>query len=104
MPAWLSCLLTLLFGITGSAFAQPAKTEDTKPANPAAAIAAIKQALERRDVVAFAQLTAGPHGATLRKLAQPLKKAQDASDKLDRALADKPALSVVNPFLDQLNP
>jgi hypothetical protein len=86
------------------AAAQPPKQGDAKPANPTAALNAYKQALDRRDPVAFANLTAGAPGAALRKLAPALKKAQDASEKFNRALADKPALSVTNPFLDQLDP
>jgi hypothetical protein len=88
---------------TSSLPAQPPKT-DEKPANPDAALAAYRQALERRDVVAFANLTAGAPGATLRKLAPAMKRAQDAAEKFDRALSEKPALQVTNPFLDQLNP
>lgn len=99
-------VLGLAVWLAGSAaaVAQPAKAEETKPANPNAAVAALKQALERRDIVAFAHSAAGAPGVTLRKLAPGMKKAQEASDKFDRALADKPALNVVNPFLDQLNP
>jgi len=84
--------------------AQTPKSDQTAPATPDAALAAYKAALDRRDVAAFANLTAGPPGVTLRKLAPGMKKAQEASDKLDRVLADKPALNFVNPFLDELNP
>src|SRR5215208_1063693 len=106
MRGWWIVLLGVVSAIvvTPPLSAQPAKTEEVKPANPNAAVTAYKQVIERRDVVAFANLTAGAPGATLRKLAPALKKAQDASDKLDRALAEKPALGVTNPFLDEINP
>lgn len=83
---------------------QAPETKATTIASPQAALTAYKQALEKADVLAFANLTAGSPGVTLRKLAGPLRKAQEASEKLDRALADKPALSVVNPFLEEFQP
>jgi hypothetical protein len=84
---------------------ESAKQETKKvPADPAAALSAVKEALEKADVVAYANLAAGPPGAIFRKLAGPLKKVQDASEKLDRAIAEKPALNVINPFANQLNP
>lgn len=101
--AWVA-ILVLGWVTAGPAAAQPPKVDETKPANPDAVLVAYKQAIERRDVVTFANLTAAAPGATLRKLAPAMKKAQDASDKLDHALADKPALNFVNPFLNELNP
>lgn len=103
MGGWKASLVLWAL-VACSVLAQPPKPDETKPANPDAALAAYKQALERHDVVAFANLTAGAPGVTLRKLAPAMKKAQDASDKFDRALADKPALNLTNPFLDELNP
>jgi hypothetical protein len=96
--------LLLLLIVVPAVGQTPQKQEDAKPANPTAALNAYKQAIERRDAVGFASLTAGAPGAALRKLAPGLKKAQDASEKFNRALADKPALGVTNPFLDQLDP
>jgi hypothetical protein len=74
------------------------------PATPEAALQAYRTAIAKTDVVAFADLTSGPAGVTLRKLAPTLKKAQTASDSFTKALADKPTLGVTNPFANTLNP
>lgn len=102
-----SCFFTFLFASQSIASQQPAPSEPTKkatPANPTAALAALKQAIETGDVVAFANLTTGAPGITLRKLTSALKKAQDASSKFDHALTEKPALGFSNPFANELNP
>lgn len=88
-------ILVLLF-----AFMQP----PTLPATPEAALSAYRQAIEKGDPEAFANLTAGPAGNTLRSMAPGLKKAQVASDAFTKALGEKPALNVTNPFADELNP
>lgn len=74
------------------------------PATPDATIQAFRAAIAKADVEAFANLTGGPPGATLRKMAFAIKKAQTASDAFSKALADKPALGVSNPFANNLNP
>lgn len=73
-------------------------------ATPEAALTAYRQAVEKGDVEAFARLTTGAGGVTLRTLAPSLKKAQTASDALTKALADKPDFKLANPFADDLNP
>jgi hypothetical protein len=101
-----SFALPLIPFLAGSSVAaqQPEPSKKSPPANPVAAIAALKQTIEIGDVVGFANLIAGPPGVTLRKLAPALKKARDASSKVDHALADKPALGFSNPFTNELNP
>jgi hypothetical protein len=74
------------------------------PATPDATIQAYRAAIARADVEAFANLTQSPTGATLRKMAPPLKKAQAASEALSKALSEKPALGLSNPFANNLNP
>lgn len=72
--------------------------------SPEAAISAYRQALEKGDLEAFAALTAGAPGATLRTMAPALKKAQAASDAFTKALGEKPNLNVTNPYAEELNP
>src|SRR5436305_151407 len=89
----LSLLVSVFSAGTLFAYQNPPQKESGKQApaaNPSAALTALKQAIETGDVAAFANLTAGGPGVTLRKLVVPMKKAQDASSKLDRALAEKP--------------
>ena len=76
---------------------QPAST-------PEAALKAYQKAIESSDAEAFARLTAGPAGTTLRALAPALKKVQIASEALTKALGEKPALNTSNPFANELNP
>lgn len=87
--------LILLF-----AFMQPPALLTT----PEAALSAFRQAIEKGDPEAFANLTAGPAGTTLRSMSPALKKAQTASEAFTKALGEKPALNVTNPFTDELNP
>jgi hypothetical protein len=87
--------LILLF-----AFMQP----PASPTTPEAALSAYRQAIEKGDPEAFANLTLGAAGTTLRSMAPALKKAQAASDAFTKALGEKPALNVTNPFADELNP
>jgi len=74
------------------------------PTSPEAALAAYRQAIEKGDSEAFANLTAGAPGTALRSMAPALKKAQVASDAFTKALGEKPNLNVTNPFADELNP
>ena len=72
--------------------------------SPEAALASYRQSIEKGDPEAFASLTAGVPGTTLRTLAPALKKAQAASDAFTKALGEKPALNITNPYADELNP
>lgn len=74
------------------------------PVTAEGALAAYRSAIDKGDVEAFARLTAGPSGNTLRTLAPPLKKAQIASEAFTKALGDKPALGLTNPLADDFNP
>ncbi|MFT3882386.1 MAG: hypothetical protein QM703_22385 [Gemmatales bacterium] len=74
------------------------------PTTPEAALSAYRQAIDKGDPEAFANLTAGVPGNTLRSMAPALKKAQAASDAFTKALGEKPALNVTNPFANELNP
>lgn len=65
---------------------------------------AYRASVDKADVTSFASLTAGPMGASLRKLAPALQKAQTASDALSKALSEKPALGLLNPLADEFNP
>lgn len=72
--------------------------------SPEAALASYRQAIEKSDPEAFARLTAEAPGNTLRTLAPALKKAQTASEAFTKALGEKPALNITNPYADKLNP
>jgi hypothetical protein len=83
--------------------AVPVRGQD-KPADAGATLQAFKAALEAGDLKKTADLTAGPAGAALRQLAEPYAKAKAASDRLDKALAARPALGWRNPFAAGLTP
>jgi hypothetical protein len=74
------------------------------PKTADAAVTALRSAIEKGDVEAFAQLVAGPPGNLLRTLAPALKKAHTASDAFSKALAEKPALNLTNPLANDFNP
>jgi hypothetical protein len=72
--------------------------------NAAGALAAFKVAVERGDVAALAAVTAGDTGVALRKIAPRHAKAREASDRLDRLVAERAELSFKNPFTAGLQP
>jgi hypothetical protein len=79
--------------------------QEAKPAGgPEGALAAYKAAIESGDIKAVAELTAGPSGDALRKLAGPLTRAKAASDKLDKVLRDRPEIGYKNSFAPGLSP
>ncbi|MBL8824523.1 MAG: hypothetical protein JNJ77_18195 [Planctomycetia bacterium] len=81
------------------------QAQDAKlPSSAEAALTEYRQAFEKGDVLAIARLTSGPAGQTLRTLAPALSEAQTASDAFSKALAEKPALNLTNPFAQELNP
>ena len=83
--------------------APPVSAQD-KASTPAAALGFVKAAVESGDVKTLSMHTAGEAGATLRKLAEPHSKARLASERLDRALKDKPEIGFKNPFSASLSP
>lgn len=93
-------ILLILSTICVTVQAQDAKL----PSSAEAALTAYRQAFEKGDVLAIARLTSGPAGQTLRTLAPALSETQTASDAFSKALAEKPALNLTNPFAQELNP
>ncbi|HMP02705.1 MAG TPA: hypothetical protein PKD86_10965 [Gemmatales bacterium] len=84
--------------------AEPPAAQPTPPATPAAAVQALKRALESHDLAALAELTQGNLAGPLRSLAGPFAKARTASERLDQVIKDKPALAFTNPFAPSLQP
>jgi hypothetical protein len=83
---------------------QHSSAQTGKPAStPDEALKAYRKAIEDGDIKAVAALTAGEPGTTLRKLAEPLARAKDASDRLKKALEEK-QLKFDNPFAAGLAP
>jgi hypothetical protein len=91
-------------GILGLAFIPCLGMGQDRATTPAAALGFAKAAVEGGDVKALSAHTAGEAGATLRKLAEPHSKARQASERLDRALKDKPEIGFKNPFTAGLTP
>jgi hypothetical protein len=86
-----------------AAVSLPLRAQD-KATTPAAALGFVKAAIEAGDVKALSVQTAGEPGARLRQIAEPYTKAKQASERLDRALKDKPELGVKSPFTAGLTP
>ena len=97
---FISCVFSLSLSLCGSI---PLHAQD-KATTPAAALGFVKAAIESGDVKALSAHTAGEAGATLRKPAEPHAKARQASERLDRALKDKPEIGFKNPFTVGLAP
>lgn len=88
-----------------STFCSTVHTQDSKlPGSAEAAITAYRQAFEKGDMQTIARLTSGTEGQTLRTLVPALLDAQSASDTFSKALAERPALNLNNPFAQELNP
>src|SRR5688572_2307012 len=94
-----SCVITCMFLVAGPLWAQAVPQTDTAEA----ALAAFKLAVSKGDLKAAAGLTAGEAGEALRRLAEPLAQAKAASDRLDKAAADR-KLDFANPFAAALTP
>ncbi len=77
---------------------------DEPPPAQAAALQAFKTALEKGDLKAVAESAAGESGNILRRLADPIAKAKAASDRLDKALTEKPEIGWQNPFAPGVAP
>jgi hypothetical protein len=81
----------------------PMAADDATP-KQAAALSEFKTYLEKGDLKKLGDKVAGESGNTLRRLAEPFSKAKAASDRLDKALADKPEVGWQNPFAAGLAP
>jgi hypothetical protein len=92
-----------LFTVLFFSLAPIAVAED-QLSTQAAALQALKAAIEKGDVKALAQNAAGEPGVILRRLADPFAKAKTASDRLDKALMEKAEIGWRNPFSSGLTP
>lgn len=97
-------MMSVLFVVFAAALIQGTETAPPPPATADRALTQYKQAIEKADIDSFARLTAGPGGNTLRTLTPALKKALTASDAFSKALGEKPALGLSNPFANEFNP
>lgn len=77
---------------------------DDERSTPQSAVEALKKALEENDFKSLSQIVPGPYDAILRKMAEPMGKAQAAQGRLEAALKDQPNIQFVNPFGPALNP
>jgi hypothetical protein len=72
--------------------------------SPPGVVAALKKAIEANDLHTLALIASPKVREPLEKLAGPFAKAQAASARLDKAIAERPPLAFINPFAASLTP